>query len=254
MERIERLGTGRSAANNAMRAARKFLDARGRPNYQALGNLDSVTKLCDLAYLDADDLEALDRGEKLPGIGDLQDIEEMSSRELRLAVRKERAARRADQEDADAAKEAQRERLAKKDRKIEGLEDELRFRNRQLEDYRTPGRISWTRRENSLLAAAALYKKQAEDLGHNLQAGITELQELAADIDGHRDSARVLNIDTVDRAARQLKALFAETIDLLGKEVLHLGDLISEPLECEKQAADDIQPWDLPASADGEEE
>ncbi|GAB6391067.1 MAG: DUF3102 domain-containing protein [Treponematales bacterium] len=83
LEVLNRLGISPRLAQFAMLAARKFSNTKA-PSY--LGN----EKVRALTVLDEEDIAKLDAGEAVKGVGTLDDIERMTTRELREALRKER--------------------------------------------------------------------------------------------------------------------------------------------------------------------
>lgn len=107
------LDTEPRAAQRMMQAAAKFLTGEGRPRALIDETQVSAGKLIELLILDDDDLEAIERGERVSGI-DKDDVANMSVTELRKALR---AAR----ED----KEADAELIAKKEERISKVERDL---------------------------------------------------------------------------------------------------------------------------------
>lgn len=86
MAAVDELGLASRSANYAMAAARKF------GNSSTLANLGS-TKIKALTVLDDDDVAQLADGEEVSGLGTVDDIAKMSTRELRNALRKEKKER-----------------------------------------------------------------------------------------------------------------------------------------------------------------
>ncbi len=111
----ERLGMARQVAHRMMQASVKFLDPK-RPNVSALSNLGK-TKLYELMVLDDEELEELAEGGTVAGV-DKDDIERMTSRELRAALRDLKAESRAEIEAKSAS-------LASRDARITELEEKL---------------------------------------------------------------------------------------------------------------------------------
>jgi len=110
---IERLGFGVRTAQTAMLAARRFSNA------QSIAHLDT-TKLHILTVLDEEDVKELGKGGEVKGVGTLDDIERMTTRELREALHKERDKRKRE-------KEAQERAIAQKEAKINELDQQLRY-------------------------------------------------------------------------------------------------------------------------------
>lgn len=86
IERLNLLNIDHRLAQRVMGATLKFSNAGALPLLEAAG---SQTKLLELAVLDDEELHGLGEGETVRGI-DLDDIERMSSRELRAALRETR--------------------------------------------------------------------------------------------------------------------------------------------------------------------
>jgi hypothetical protein len=113
MESLERMGLAYRSAAYAMAAARKFA------NVPTWADLEGP-KLKALTVLDEEDIAKLDAGEAVKGVGTLDDIERMTTRELREALRKERDKRKRE-------KEAQERAIAQKEAKINELDQQLRY-------------------------------------------------------------------------------------------------------------------------------
>lgn len=90
-QRIGLLGIERRAAQRFMSVSRKFSNATALP---LLKVAETQTKLLELLVLDDSEIEALANGETVRGVG-VDDIETMSYRELKAALREAKA-------DADA--------------------------------------------------------------------------------------------------------------------------------------------------------
>ena len=232
---VQDMGLSERHAREAMSAARKMLDHCGEldPKTRALADLTSTTKVYQLSLLDADDLEALDAGGEVPGIGTLADVEKMSTRELTAAIRRERAERRAERQDSEEREAAQRERLAKKDEQIARMQDDVDFHRRTAEKWRS-GRTTWMERDTMLHAQAALLDRNARDLCENFEEGLKRLRAHAADRAGHDKMGDVpLNIAPHDAACARLKQQLWETYELLGGWLTEIGEQLSVPLETE---------------------
>lgn len=100
-QRIELLGIERRAAQRFMAVSRKFSNATTSP---LLKVVETQSKLLELLVLDDDEVSALESGETVRGIG-LDDIEIMSVRELKAALRESKA-NLATKDDQIAAKNA----------------------------------------------------------------------------------------------------------------------------------------------------
>ncbi|ECG4947691.1 DUF3102 domain-containing protein [Salmonella enterica subsp. enterica serovar Llandoff] len=113
----EQLGLGERAARRMMQASIKYLSPALESKRPALAVLGK-TKLFELVAEDDEDLTALAEGGTVAGLT-LDDIDRMTSRELRAALREAR-------EDADA----QRRVLADKNDKIDNLSTQLAKKSR----------------------------------------------------------------------------------------------------------------------------
>ncbi|MFB2539054.1 MULTISPECIES: DUF3102 domain-containing protein [unclassified Acinetobacter] len=111
--RLDMLGFAPRTAQKFMQAVLKLSNTN---TYSLLKTVDSQSKLLELVTLDDDDLEALSNGESVGNIT-LDDIETMSVRELKKALKEARS-------DAHAKDEL----LAGKDRKINELDSKLSVR------------------------------------------------------------------------------------------------------------------------------
>jgi hypothetical protein len=97
----------------AMAAAQKF------PNTQSIAYLGN-TKMMALSVLDDEDIQKLDAGGSYGGMT-LDDIDRMTTRELREGLRKEKEARKRD-------REVQEKAIRQKEEKINALDEQLRYR------------------------------------------------------------------------------------------------------------------------------
>lgn len=115
---VEELGLAERSAQYAMAAAMKF---GNRQTFADLGN----SKLIALTVLDDDDTRDLVNGEKIEGIGNLDDISQMTVRELKNAVRQLREEKAKAEEEHAKQLEAVENVVRKKEGKISELEVEL---------------------------------------------------------------------------------------------------------------------------------
>lgn len=111
---LEQLGMSWRAANYAMAASQKFT------NSQTFANLGRSKQIA-LTVLDDDTIRALENGNEIPCIGTLDDVERMSVRELKAALRAEKQKRKEEREAQEAA-------ISQKEQKLNELEMELRYR------------------------------------------------------------------------------------------------------------------------------
>lgn len=111
---LEDLGMAERSARYAMAAAQKFSN---RQSTAVLGN----EKIRALTVLDDDSIKTLEDGGELTGIGTLDDIEKMTVKELKSALRAEKQKRKEEREAQEAA-------ISQKEQKLNELEMELRYR------------------------------------------------------------------------------------------------------------------------------
>lgn len=111
---FEDLGMAERSARYAMAAAQKFSN---RQSTAVLGN----EKIRALTVLDDDSIKTLEDGGELTGIGTLDDIEKMTVKELKSALRAEKQKRKEEREAQEAA-------ISQKEQKLNELEMELRYR------------------------------------------------------------------------------------------------------------------------------
>ena len=118
---VEQLGLSARSAQYAMSAAMKF----GNTQTSAyLGDLGKE-KLRALTVLDDDEAKDLVNGETIEGLGNLDDVEKMTVRELKLALRKLRNEKEVAEEEHAKQIEAVENVVRKKESKISELEMEV---------------------------------------------------------------------------------------------------------------------------------
>lgn len=135
------VGIDRNIARKMMQAAAKFLSPRLSSNQEALTVLGK-TKLYSLMLEDDDELEALADGGTLLGMT-LDEIDRMSTRELRKALR-----------DRDADEAAKNEVAANKSKRIDELQTEIEKLKRHAETITPDARDGELRAEAQLEACA----------------------------------------------------------------------------------------------------
>jgi len=113
MDSLTRIGIPQSTANYAMAVVLKF-----GPNSQALGNL-GITKIQMLTVLDEPDIKALVK-DGVTGNLTLDDIDRMTTRELREKLREEREKHKKDVETREKA-------IKQKEAKINEMDEQLRY-------------------------------------------------------------------------------------------------------------------------------
>lgn len=118
---VEELGLSVRSADYAMSAALKFGNSHTCANFEMLGN----SKIRALTVLDDDDAQDLVNGEKIDGLGNLDDVAQMTVKELKKALRELRNERTKTQEEHAKQLEAVEEVVRRKEGKISELEMEL---------------------------------------------------------------------------------------------------------------------------------
>jgi hypothetical protein len=110
MQVVEKLGMAQRSVNYAMAAARRF------SNSQAIANL-GTTKMIALSILDDDDVQKLANGGDVAGMT-LDDIDRMTTRELRENLRKDKELLKKEKEARKKDREAFEQSLLQKDAKL----------------------------------------------------------------------------------------------------------------------------------------
>lgn len=115
LDALRTIGVETRFAQKAMQAALKFLpsNAAAPPHLTGIGQ----TKLIELLILDDEQIEELDEGGTVAGLT-LDQIERMSTRELREALRKERAEKQREREVNDRVLKAKNDKIDELDRKL----------------------------------------------------------------------------------------------------------------------------------------
>ena len=119
LKAIENVGMTDRSVRYAMAAAHRFSN---RKSISDLGN----TKMIALSVLDEEEIEKLDKGGDVAGMT-LDDIDRMSTRELRDNLRKEREKIKKEKEARKRDREAQEKAIAQKEAKINELDQQLRY-------------------------------------------------------------------------------------------------------------------------------
>lgn len=112
---VEELGITINFADRAMVAARQF------GNHPEAADRLGNTKMVELSFLSNEEAEVLASGKEVEGVGTLDEIERMTTRELRAALRAEKKKRKEEREAQEAA-------IRQKEQKLNELEMELRYR------------------------------------------------------------------------------------------------------------------------------
>lgn len=124
MDCLRAVGIEQSIANHIMRAALKF--SSNSPTFANLGR----SKLYELAFLDDQEIKELAEGGTVAGL-QLDEIDRMSVRELRAALR-----------DARAEKEAADQLIEKKNKKIDELDMKLSAKRKHDLDPQAQARLA----------------------------------------------------------------------------------------------------------------
>ncbi|MDR1250296.1 MAG: DUF3102 domain-containing protein [Treponema sp.] len=117
LESLGRLGLAERSAQYAMLAARKF------SNTPTLAHLDS-SKIKALTVLDEDDIKTLESGGEVKGMN-LDDVDRMSTRELRENLRKEKELAKKEKEARKKERAVFEQSMSQKDGKINELDMRL---------------------------------------------------------------------------------------------------------------------------------
>lgn len=118
---VEELGITINFADRAMVAARQF------GNHPEAADRLGNTKMVELSFLSNEEAEVLASGKEVEGVGTLDEIERMTTRELRAALRAEKKKRKEEREAQEAA-------ITQKEQKLNELEMELRYREPPTKD------------------------------------------------------------------------------------------------------------------------
>lgn len=186
---LEDIGISPRAAHKAMQAALKF---DGSDSRKMLASRLTASKMLELLTVDDDDIDALANDGTIAGLT-LDEIERMSSREVRSALRKERN----EKEEELAARD---EIIARKDKKIQQLE----LKNKRL--------------------SKAPFREKLEEALHELNVLALEAQ---SKLDEFR--AALLSVDEMhNSASEQYTADVLEVIDGHARSVMSLASDIVE--------------------------
>lgn len=211
----EKLGLTRSTAQRMMQAAAKYLTNPKLANYPALGNLGK-TKMFELMVLDDDEIVELAEGGTVAGM-QLDDIERMTSRELKAAMR--------DLREDSTAKDSI---LAAKSKKIDSLETAL-----QRKKSETPAEEwTWAPARRALLDSC-------ESLANFAQS---ELRRALVDIQNQAETEGGLPED-IDALQGQALSSVMQTLVELQKDFrlsIDLESIAVPPWMADFQPADKI--------------
>ena len=195
MSAVEDLGLDIRFANRLMAGAR--WNVQDSERIEKLGK----SKFLELTILDDKEAEALADGKEIEGIGTLDDIAKMSVKELRSALRAEKKKR-------EDEREAQEEAINQKEKKLNELEQELRYRQPPTKED---------------LAQAKLDELK-KDLFRQVGGTIHELQQLIALVE------RAQQIDGITVEQLDAWALIEEPEDFF-PQVFELAEELNEMIE-----------------------
>lgn len=246
---LEKIGIGHASATRMMRAARKFLAG---PNIALVQCLGSVSQVYELAMEDDDDLAELRDGGTIAGVT-LDDIQRMPPSELRKTLRAERQERR-------ERELAQTERALDKERHIQRLQDKLDGARSRARALARPGSIPADEQLQELHREIAGYLFDAKTFRTSVRSALLRLrghaeQRAARELEhpgqeegplpplADRHSPAVVTVGLV-------RELASELLDAIGAVQTVVEDELAVPLATERQALDDVQPWDRPITPD----
>lgn len=188
---LEEIGIGEVFARKAMQAAAKF---EGSDSRKLIAGRLSAGKLMELLSQDDDDLDALAEEGTIAGLT-LDDVDRMSTRELRAVLRAER-------KEKDEELAAREDIIARKDKKIQQLEikgkrlSKAPFREKleaALQEFNEAA-ITAQATMDTLRAGLLTLDQMHNEAGENYTADVLEV------IDGHARSVMALANDIVELA------------------------------------------------------
>ena len=195
MTAVEELGITVDFAERAMIAARQF--GENPEAAERLGN----TKIVELSFLTNEEAKDLAAGKKIEGVGTLDEIERMTTRELRAALREEKKKRKEEREAQEAA-------ISQKEKKLNELEQELRYRQPPTKED----------------IAQAKLDELKKELFRQVGGTIHELQQLIALVE------RAQQVDGVTVEQLDAWALIEEPEDFFS-QVFELVEELNEMIE-----------------------
>lgn len=155
---LEELGLAARSAQYAMTAAQKF------SNTQSTAYLGSE-KVRALTVLDDDSIKTLEEGGDIAGIGTLDDIERMTVKELKTALREEKKKRKEERDAQEAA-------ISQKEKKLNELEMELRYREPPTKEQLAQAALDELKKKFFLQVGEASHAL------HSLMLTIVQAQEI----------------------------------------------------------------------------
>ncbi|MCM1321627.1 MAG: hypothetical protein NC041_07135 [Bacteroides sp.] len=184
---VESLGLAYRSASYAMSAALKFGNVQTSAHLVELGK----EKLRALTVLDDDQAQDLVNGGEVEGLGNLDDVAQMTVRELRKTLREVRSERAKMQEDHEKAIKAVEEVVRKKESKISELEMEV------------AGRQPPTKEELAARSLDGIRVKMMRELAAANDAvnRLREFVDEAQNVDG-------VNLDQLDGLVEQVSDIY----------------------------------------------
>ena len=156
---VEDLGISIGFADRAMIAARQF--GENPEVAERLGN----AKLQALSFLTNEEASALAAGKEVEGVGTLDEIERMTTRELRAALREEKKKRKEERDAQEAA-------ISQKEKKLNELEMEIRYREPPTKEQLAQAALDELKKKFFLQVGEASHAL------HNLMLTIIQAQEI----------------------------------------------------------------------------
>lgn len=201
----EQLGLSYFSAAKIMQAAVKFCGGTDRkPALNLVAAAGNKSKLLELMILDDEQIAELNEGGTVAGL-DLDDVDRMSVRELKLALREAR-------EEGTAKDEV----IAGKNQKIDQLDTKLRLSRKRIKDADPDTVIAEIRRE------ATIHATEAEVAVRGNLAKAIEALQLHGDTHGVDHGAFMAGLlIQIERAVNELRETYAVPEQIDGSLVPH---------------------------------
>ena len=155
---LEALGMAARSAQYAISAAQRFSNT---PTLAYLGS----SKMKALSVLDDDSIQKLEAGEVVAGLGTLDEVDRMTMKELRAALREEKKKRKEERDAQEAA-------ISQKEKKLNELEMELRYREPPTKEQLAQAALDELKKKFFLQVGEASHAL------HNLMLTIIQAQEI----------------------------------------------------------------------------
>lgn len=155
---LEELGMAERSARYAMVAAKKFAN---RPLVADLGR----TKLKVLSVLDDEQIAQMEETGTLAGVGTVDEIKQMSRKDLEAALREEKKKRKEERDAQEAA-------ISQKEKKLNELEMEIRYREPPTKEQLAQAALDELKKKFFLQVGEASHAL------HNLMLSIIQAQEI----------------------------------------------------------------------------